>query len=53
MSRVSRLGFTIFFGSPSTKEFQKIVKTLAERYGVTMPEQELFLEANKWEVTSK
>ena len=50
MSLVSRFGVTIFFGSPSKKEFQKIVKTLAERYGVTMPEQELFLEANKWEL---
>lgn len=50
MSLVSRFGVTIFFGSPSKKEFQKIVKTLAERYGVMMPEEELFLEANKWEL---
>ena len=50
MSLVSRFGGTIFFGSPSKKEFQKIVKTLAERYGVTMPEEELLLEANKWEL---
>ncbi|MDO4323347.1 MAG: ATP-binding protein [Lachnospiraceae bacterium] len=51
MSLVSRFGVTIYFGSPSKKEFQKIVKTLADRYGVTMPEEELFLEANKWELS--
>ena len=50
MSLVSRFGVTIYFGSPSKKEFQIIVKTLAERYGVVMPEEELLLEANKWEL---
>lgn len=50
MSLVSRFGVTIYFGSPSKKEFQTIVKTLANRYGVTMPEEELLLEANKWEL---
>ena len=33
------------------KEFQNIVKTLAERYHVEMPEEELLLEANKWELS--
>ena len=50
MSLVSRFGVTIYFGSPSKKEFQTIVKTLANRYGVTMSEEELLLEANKWEL---
>ena len=26
------------------------MKVLAERYGVTMPQEELLLEANKWEL---
>ena len=41
---------TIFFAAPDKKEFQNIVKVLAERYHVTMPEEELLLEANKWEL---
>ena len=51
MSLVSRFGVTIYFGSPSKKEFQKIVQTLAQRYGIEMPEEELFLAANKWELS--
>ncbi len=51
MSLVSRFGVTIFFGSPNKKEFQNIVRTLAARYGVKMPEEELLLEANKWELS--
>lgn len=27
------------------------MKTLAQRFGVTMPEEELLLEANKWELS--
>ena len=33
------------------KEFNTIVKTLAERYKITMPTEELLLEANKWELS--
>ena len=47
---MARFGVTIYFGSPDKKQFQNIVKVLAERYGVTMPEEELLLEANKWEL---
>lgn len=50
LSLVARFGVTIYFGKPDKKEFQKIVKVLAERYGVEMPEEELLLEANKWEL---
>lgn len=50
LSLVSRFGVTIFFAAPDKKEFQNIVKVLAERYGVTMQEDELLLEANKWEL---
>ena len=50
LSLVSRFGVTIFFAAPDKKEFQIIVKTLAERYGIKMDEEELLLEANKWEL---
>lgn len=51
LSLVARFGVTIYFGSPSKKEFQQIVKTLAEKNGIQMEENELFLEANKWELS--
>ena len=50
LSLVYRFGVTIYFGAPDKKQFQKIVTTLAERYGVRMSEEELLLEANKWEL---
>ena len=50
LSLVSRFGVTIFFAAPDKKQFQNIVKTLADRYGVQMAEEELLLEANKWEL---
>lgn len=51
LSLVYRFGVRIYFGAPNKKEFQNIVKVLAERYGVQMPEEELLLEANKWELS--
>ena len=50
LSLVSRFGVTIFFAAPDKQEFQKIVQVLAERYQVSMPKEELLLEANKWEL---
>ena len=50
LSLVYRFGVTIYFGAPDKKQFQNIVKTLAERSGVAMSEDELLLEANKWEL---
>ena len=50
LSLVARFGVTIYYGAPDKKEFQNIVKILAERYGVTMPEDELLLAANRWEL---
>lgn len=46
-----RFGVTIYFGSPDKKQFQEIVKVLAEREQITMPIEELYLEANKWELS--
>lgn len=51
LSLVARFGVTIYFGSPDKKQFQMIVKTLAERYGIEMEEETLLLEANKWELS--
>ena len=51
LSLVSRFGVTIYFGSPDKKEFQQIVRTLAERNGIDMSEDQLLLEANKWELS--
>lgn len=50
LSLVARFGVTIYFGSPDKKEFQEIVRVLAERGGIDMPEDQLLLEANKWEL---
>ena len=50
LSLASRFGVTIFFCAPDKKQFQEIVRTLAQRYGVAMPQEELLLEANKWEL---
>ena len=51
LSLVYRFGVTIYFGSPNKKEFQTIVRELAKRNGIEMPEEELLLEANKWELS--
>ena len=44
LSLVYRFGVRIYFGAPNKKEFQNIVTTLAERYGVTMPAEELLMK---------
>ena len=51
LSLVARFGVTIYFGSPEKKEFQQIVRVLAERNGIQLPEEQLLLEANKWELS--
>ena len=51
LSLVSRFGITIYFGSPDKKQFQEIVRSLARRNGIDMPEETLLLEANKWELS--
>lgn len=51
LSLGARFGVTIYFGSPDKKEFQNIVKLLAQKYDVTIPEDVLFAEANKWELS--
>lgn len=50
LSLVARFGVTIYYGSPDKKEFQMIVKALAQQNDIEMPEDQLLLEANKWEL---
>lgn len=51
LSLAYRFGVTIYFGKPAPKEFQNIVRTLAKRYDITMEEETLLREANKWELS--
>lgn len=51
LSLSNRFGVSIYFGRPDKKEFQNIVKELAKRTDITMSEDELLLEANKWELS--
>lgn len=51
LSLVARFGVTIYYGSPDKRQFQEIVKVLSEKYHVEMPEEELYQEANKWELS--
>lgn len=50
MSLVNRFGVTISFSKPSQREFFDIVIGLARREGITMSDEELKAEANKWEL---
>ena len=50
LSLVYRFGVTIYFGSPDKKQFQEIVRVLARRNGIEIPEEQLLLEANAWEL---
>ena len=52
LSLVARFGVTISYSRPSQKEYFKIVTELAKRYPeVTLSEEELCAEANKWELS--
>ena len=50
LSLAYRFGVTIYFGAPDKKEYQEIVRTLAARHGIEMPEKELLLAAGQWEL---
>lgn len=51
LSLSARFGCKIYFASPEKKEYQNIVRVLAERNEINMPEAELLAEANKWEIS--
>ena len=51
LSLVNRFGVTISYEKPNQKEYFNIVVNLAKRAGITMSEEELTREANKWELS--
>ena len=51
LSLAARFGVTIYFGSPDKRQFEEIVNVLARRHGIRMSEEELYAEANKWELS--
>ncbi|MCH5333104.1 MAG: ATP-binding protein [Agathobacter sp.] len=51
LSLVSRFGVTINYSKPTQKEYFDIVLHLAHRAGVTMSDEALMAEANKWELS--
>ena len=51
LSLYDRFGVTIYYGSPSKKEFQQIVLWLKEKYKLTVDDETLLAEANKWEMS--
>lgn len=51
LSLAGRFGVSIYFGKPDKKQFQEIVRQLAARTDLQIAEEELLLEANKWELS--
>ena len=52
LSLVARFGVTISYSKPTQKEYFQIVTELARRYPqISLSEQELCAEANKWEMS--
>lgn len=51
LSLVNRFGVTINYSKPTQKEYFNIVIQLARKAGITMTDDELKLEANKWELS--
>lgn len=51
LSLAARFGVTIYYGSPDKRQFESIVKALAQRHKLDMPQEELFAQANKWELS--
>lgn len=50
LSLVNRFGCTIYYGQPDQKEYFAIVDELARREGLEIPEEELHLEAKRFEL---
>ena len=51
LSLYARFGVSFYFGAPNKKEYQNIVKVLAEKNQVSIEEDTLLAEANKWELS--
>ncbi len=50
LSLARRFGLQIMYMSPTTNEFKNIVKELAKRYDISMPESDLLAKASAWEL---
>ena len=48
LSLYARFGLSLYFGAPAQDEYYEIVDTLALRYGISMEEKELHLQASRW-----
>lgn len=51
LSLVNRFGVTINYSKPSQKEYFNIAIQLARRAGITMSDEDICKEANKWELS--
>ena len=51
LSLAARFGISIYFGRPDKKEFNRIVKGIADAAGLTISEEELYAQANQWELS--
>ena len=51
LSLVNRFGVTINYSKPTQKEYFGIVIGLAKKAGLTISDEELCAEANKWELS--
>ena len=51
LSLVNRFGVTINYSKPTQKEYFDIVLNLARKQGITMSDDDLRTEANKWELS--
>jgi hypothetical protein len=50
LSLAGRFGIAINFNAPTPKEYQAIVKALAQRHGIQMEEKKLLEMAQAWEI---
>lgn len=50
LSLVDRFGLSILYTRPSFEEYHRIVRNLAEKYGIDLPEQELLRRADAWSI---
>ena len=51
LSLSSRFGVSIYFPAPMKKEYEHIVRELAARNHIVMPDSELMLKASQWELS--
>ena len=50
LSLAGRFGVSIYYGAPTPKEFKEIVLALRDRNNIKMSDDDILLEANKWEL---